>query len=105
MKNSTTHVGRPKAGERDVYSTIIDTTKRLVTETETPLKGITTSSISTNAGVSRSLIRYYFGSKDALMETVIEELVSAFFNKLSDVISGVSHQYLIDDIGAYSLME
>jgi len=86
MVNRINKVGRPKAGERDVYWTLVEATEHLIIETEIPLEKITIRMISNKAGVSSSLIRYYFGCKDELVEVVIDKLVSNLFNHIKGIL-------------------
>lgn len=51
------------------------------------LHGTSTRDIAKEAGVNLSLISYYFGGKEALYKTVIQEFVSYVYTQLEQVVS------------------
>src|SRR5215469_2886002 len=50
------------------------------------LDGTRTETIAAEAGVNKALLYYYFKSKDALYEAVLENYVSEFFDRAATVL-------------------
>lgn len=69
---------------QDTRRTLIDTTKRLLTE-GTPLETLTARQISTEAGTNLAMINYSFKSKDELLKIAVDEIIAEEFDQHSHI--------------------
>ncbi|PKF78633.1 TetR family transcriptional regulator [Vibrio sp. vnigr-6D03] len=75
-------VGRP-AEKTDAREKLILEARRLFTLH--PYEKVSTRLLSENAGVNMAMIRYYFGSKDGLFETMLRETLAPMKNHISNI--------------------
>lgn len=66
-----------------------------------PYEKVSTRIVAERAGVNVAMIRYYFGSKQGLFETVIRETMEPINQQMKVFINLASHETLIDLMRAY----
>lgn len=76
-------VGRP-AEKTDAREKLILEARRLFTLH--PYEKVSTRLLSENAGVNMAMIRYYFGSKDGLFETMLRETLAPMKKHISSIV-------------------
>lgn len=89
-------VGRPTktANEVDVRKSLIECATRLFLNL--PYDKVSTRLISQRAGVSSSLVRYYFGSKEGLFETVIQDLAPPMYKQTCELMENANYNNFVE---------
>jgi len=66
-----------------------------------PYGKVSTRLVADNAGVNIAMIRYYFGSKQGLFETVIRETVQPIDKQMKDLVQHANQESLIGLMRSY----
>lgn len=79
--------GRPK-GESDVRARLVDAARQLFTSL--PYEKVTTRMLAEHAGVNIAMIRYYFGSKATLFQSMLEEVTAPVRTQVEKMLQDAS---------------
>lgn len=98
MTPSNRKAGRP--------STTIDVREQLICQarelfTVMPYDKVSTRLVATRAGVNAAMIRYYFGSKEGLFETMLRETLAPMKRQMQILFKESSQQNFIDLMKTY----
>ncbi|CAH0536099.1 TetR/AcrR family transcriptional regulator [Vibrio marisflavi] len=98
MNTTQKKPGRPAGSEHDVRNKLISCSLKLFLSM--PYEKISTRLIASKAEVSSSLIRYYFGNKDGLYESVIESMFEPFHMPFANFIANADSASLFQLLAA-----
>lgn len=87
-RSPITNGSSPRTRAADARSTILAAAERVFAKSG--LAGARVDAIAAAAGVNKALLYYYFKSKDALYEAVIEDLFSEFNRRALEVLGEAS---------------
>ncbi|CAH0526826.1 TetR/AcrR family transcriptional regulator [Vibrio hippocampi] len=91
-------VGRPKQ-QTDAREQLLARARELFVVL--PYEKVSTRQVADNAGVNIAMIRYYFGNKEGLFETMIRETILPVIQKLEQVLASDDHHNLFDFMRIY----
>lgn len=90
--------GRP-AGKSDAREKLLHHARALFTAL--PYSKVSTRMIAQRADVNIAMIRYYFGNKEGLFETMVRETLEPMHEQMQVLIAKADHQSLTDLMRTY----
>ncbi|NUW71283.1 TetR/AcrR family transcriptional regulator [Vibrio mediterranei] len=91
-------VGRPRK-QTDARQKLLEHARELFVVM--PYDKVSTRLIAQRAGVNIAMIRYYFGNKEGLFETMVRETIAPMKNKMDEVFMKGDHRNLFDFMRIY----
>ncbi|MFC5076622.1 HTH-type transcriptional regulator BetI [Vibrio thalassae] len=91
-------VGRPRK-QTDARKKLLEHARDLFVVM--PYDKVSTRLIAQRAGVNIAMIRYYFGNKEGLFETMVRETVTPMKNKMDEVFSQGDHRNFFEFMRIY----
>tara|TARA_Y100001956_G_scaffold80460_1_gene95701 strand:+ start:3756 stop:4415 length:660 start_codon:yes stop_codon:yes gene_type:complete len=98
MGNITRKVGRPSQ-KTDARESLIEHSRELFTVM--PYEKVSTRLIAQRAGVNVAMIRYYFGNKEGLFETMLRETMAPMQVQMAKLRSNGSQANFLDIMRTY----
>ncbi|WP_394150834.1 TetR/AcrR family transcriptional regulator [Vibrio maritimus] len=95
---TTRKVGRPKERTDARHKLLIHARELFVVM---PYDKVSTRLIAQKAGVNIAMIRYYFGNKEGLFETMVRETMMPMKKKMDDIFNESDHRNLFEFMRIY----
>ncbi|RTZ17502.1 TetR/AcrR family transcriptional regulator [Vibrio aquaticus] len=90
--------GRPSA-DIDARQLLIDASRELFTVK--PYDKVSTRLVASTAGVNVAMIRYYFGNKEGLFETMLRETIEPMKQQMQRMVKDSSQKNFLDIMRTY----
>ncbi|WP_394126360.1 TetR/AcrR family transcriptional regulator [Vibrio hepatarius] len=96
--NMARKAGRP-SDDIDARQALIDASRDLFTVM--PYNKVSTRLVASNAGVNVAMIRYYFGNKEGLFETMLRETIEPMKIQMQRMVKDSSQKNFLDIMRTY----